>query len=159
MLAIIGGSGLTMLANLDVSHREVVRTPYGEPSGAPVRGALRLCLCRQAYNLCSIDPRLAAAARQVRINRLNATGGKSTTPRNHLPATDTQSPRNLVIANALGRQQHNPRTPNAARIQSLRSHSALQFNSLLISQYDRGALIHHSLQKKRANMTKAILFV
>ena len=34
MLAIIGGSGLTTLSNLDVSHREVVRTPYGEASGA-----------------------------------------------------------------------------------------------------------------------------
>jgi 5'-deoxy-5'-methylthioadenosine phosphorylase len=33
MLAVIGGSGLTKLANLDVSHREVVRTPYGDPSG------------------------------------------------------------------------------------------------------------------------------
>ncbi len=33
MLAIIGGSGLTQLANLDISHREIVRTPYGEPSG------------------------------------------------------------------------------------------------------------------------------
>ena len=33
MLAIIGGSGLTVLSNLDVSHREIVRTPYGEPSG------------------------------------------------------------------------------------------------------------------------------
>lgn len=33
MLGIIGGSGLTQLADLDVSHREVVRTPYGEPSG------------------------------------------------------------------------------------------------------------------------------
>jgi len=33
MLGIIGGSGLTQLANLDVSHREVVRTPFGEPSG------------------------------------------------------------------------------------------------------------------------------
>ncbi len=33
MLGIIGGSGLTQLANLDVSRREVVRTPYGEPSG------------------------------------------------------------------------------------------------------------------------------
>jgi 5'-methylthioadenosine phosphorylase len=33
MLAIIGGSGLTQLAYLDVTHREVVRTPYGEPSG------------------------------------------------------------------------------------------------------------------------------
>ncbi len=34
MLAIIGGSGLTQLASLDLSHQEVVRTPYGEPSGA-----------------------------------------------------------------------------------------------------------------------------
>lgn len=33
MLAIIGGSGLTVLSNLDVSRREIVRTPYGEPSG------------------------------------------------------------------------------------------------------------------------------
>ncbi len=34
MLAIIGGSGLTKLSNLDQTHQEVVRTPYGEPSGA-----------------------------------------------------------------------------------------------------------------------------
>ncbi|MBS1188712.1 MAG: methylthioadenosine phosphorylase [Rhodocyclaceae bacterium] len=40
MLAIIGGSGLTTLSNLDVSHREVVRTPYGEPSGALVIGQI-----------------------------------------------------------------------------------------------------------------------
>ncbi len=40
MLAIIGGSGLTMLSNLEVSHREVVRTPYGEPSGAVVFGQI-----------------------------------------------------------------------------------------------------------------------
>ncbi len=33
MLAIIGGTGLTNLANLEISRREVVRTPYGEPSG------------------------------------------------------------------------------------------------------------------------------
>ncbi|MBS0336034.1 MAG: S-methyl-5'-thioinosine phosphorylase [Proteobacteria bacterium] len=33
MLAIIGGSGLSGLANLEVTHRQVVRTPYGEPSG------------------------------------------------------------------------------------------------------------------------------
>jgi 5'-methylthioadenosine phosphorylase len=32
MLGIIGGSGLTELANLDVARREVVRTPWGEPS-------------------------------------------------------------------------------------------------------------------------------
>src|SRR5258706_3851805 len=33
MLAIIGGTGLTNLANLQIPRREVVRTPYGEPSG------------------------------------------------------------------------------------------------------------------------------
>lgn len=40
MLAIIGGSGLTQLANLDVSHREVVRTPFGDPSGALTFGKI-----------------------------------------------------------------------------------------------------------------------
>src|SRR5436190_12445497 len=38
MLAIIGGSGLTRLSTLAVAHREVVRTPYGEPSSALVFG-------------------------------------------------------------------------------------------------------------------------
>ncbi|HXU41314.1 MAG TPA: S-methyl-5'-thioinosine phosphorylase [Burkholderiales bacterium] len=33
MLAIMGGSGLTQLANLEVTQRKVARTPYGEPSG------------------------------------------------------------------------------------------------------------------------------
>lgn len=33
MLAIIGGTGLANLANLVITRREVVRTPYGEPSG------------------------------------------------------------------------------------------------------------------------------
>lgn len=47
MLAIIGGSGLTQLANLDVSHREVVRTPYGEPSGAVTFG--EICGCPVAF--------------------------------------------------------------------------------------------------------------
>lgn len=40
MLAVIGGSGLSQLANLDVSHREVLRTPYGEPSGAITFGQI-----------------------------------------------------------------------------------------------------------------------
>ncbi|MEH6459371.1 S-methyl-5'-thioinosine phosphorylase [Chitinimonas sp. JJ19] len=34
MLAIIGGTGLTRLKNLKITHRQVIRTPYGEPSGA-----------------------------------------------------------------------------------------------------------------------------
>ncbi|HUL93590.1 MAG TPA: S-methyl-5'-thioinosine phosphorylase [Burkholderiales bacterium] len=53
MLAIIGGSGLTQLANLEVSHRQAVRTPYGEPSGALTFGAIRgmpvIFLARHGY--------------------------------------------------------------------------------------------------------------
>jgi 5'-methylthioadenosine phosphorylase len=40
MLAIIGGSGLSQLASLEVTQRNVVRTPYGEPSGALTFGKL-----------------------------------------------------------------------------------------------------------------------
>jgi 5'-methylthioadenosine phosphorylase len=40
MLAIIGGSGLTTLSSLDVAHREIVRTPFGEASGAIVIGQI-----------------------------------------------------------------------------------------------------------------------
>ena len=40
MLAIIGGSGLTQLSNLEVTRREVIRTPYGEPSGALTFGSI-----------------------------------------------------------------------------------------------------------------------
>lgn len=38
MLGIIGGTGLTQLANLEITHRKVARTPYGEPSGALIFG-------------------------------------------------------------------------------------------------------------------------
>ncbi|MGD9871469.1 MAG: S-methyl-5'-thioinosine phosphorylase [Thauera sp.] len=41
MLAIIGGSGLTQLSNMEIERREVARTPYGEPSGALIFG--RMC--------------------------------------------------------------------------------------------------------------------
>ncbi len=40
MLAIIGGSGLTRLGSIEAPHRRVVRTPYGEPSGALTFGRL-----------------------------------------------------------------------------------------------------------------------
>lgn len=40
MLAVIGGSGLSQLANLDVSHRELIRTPYGQPSGPVTFGQI-----------------------------------------------------------------------------------------------------------------------
>jgi 5'-deoxy-5'-methylthioadenosine phosphorylase len=41
MLAIIGGSGLSCLANLEVQRRHVVPTPYGEPSGPLTFGTIR----------------------------------------------------------------------------------------------------------------------
>lgn len=39
-LAIIGGTGLTSLKNLEIERREVMHTPYGEPSGPLVHGKL-----------------------------------------------------------------------------------------------------------------------
>ena len=39
-LAIIGGTGLTTLKNLDIIKREVVHTPFGEPSGPLTHGVL-----------------------------------------------------------------------------------------------------------------------
>jgi len=39
-VAIIGGSGLTNLKNLNITRREVIRTPHGEPSAPMVYGQL-----------------------------------------------------------------------------------------------------------------------
>ena len=41
MFAIIGGSGLTQLTCLEISHRQIIRTPYGEPSGPLTFGRLK----------------------------------------------------------------------------------------------------------------------
>lgn len=53
MLAIIGGRGLTELASLKITHRQVMRTPYGEPSGAFLFGMLNehevIFLARHGY--------------------------------------------------------------------------------------------------------------
>jgi 5'-methylthioadenosine phosphorylase len=53
MLGIIGGTGLTQLANLEVTRREVVRTPWGEPSGALTFGRINgsdvIFLARHGY--------------------------------------------------------------------------------------------------------------
>jgi 5'-methylthioadenosine phosphorylase len=53
MLAIIGGTGLTQLANLKITHRQVMRTPYGEPSGALTFGTINqhevMFLARHGY--------------------------------------------------------------------------------------------------------------
>jgi 5'-deoxy-5'-methylthioadenosine phosphorylase len=40
LVAIIGGSGLTRLKNLEITRHEVVRTPFGEPSAPLVYGHL-----------------------------------------------------------------------------------------------------------------------
>lgn len=39
-LAIIGGTGLTRLKDLEIERREVMQTPFGEPSGALAIGTL-----------------------------------------------------------------------------------------------------------------------
>ncbi|MCD6040953.1 MAG: mtap [Burkholderiales bacterium] len=53
MLAIIGGSGLTQLASLEVGRRKLSRTPYGDPSGALTFGRIGNCdvvfLARHGY--------------------------------------------------------------------------------------------------------------
>jgi 5'-methylthioinosine phosphorylase len=53
MLAIIGGTGLTQLANLKITHRQVMRTPYGEPSGPMTFGTINqhevMFLARHGY--------------------------------------------------------------------------------------------------------------
>ncbi len=43
MLAIIGGSGLTRLSTLALERREVVRTPYGDPSSVLLFGQVAGC--------------------------------------------------------------------------------------------------------------------
>ena len=52
-LAIIGGTGLTTLRGLEITHREMVRTPYGEPSGPISHGVLHgrkvMFLARHGY--------------------------------------------------------------------------------------------------------------
>ncbi len=53
LLAIIGGSGLSKLGIMEVTRRKVVRTPYGEPSGALTFGVIRkrevVFLARHGY--------------------------------------------------------------------------------------------------------------
>ena len=53
MLGIIGGTGLTQLASLEITHRQVIRTPYGEPSGPLTYGNINnhqvVFLARHGY--------------------------------------------------------------------------------------------------------------
>src|SRR5207244_9228233 len=43
MLAIIGGSGLSKLGNMEVTQRKATPTPYGEPSAALTFGKIAGC--------------------------------------------------------------------------------------------------------------------
>jgi len=53
LLGIIGGTGLTQLSNLETTHRQIVRTPFGDPSGALTFGKLNrrdvVFLARHGY--------------------------------------------------------------------------------------------------------------
>jgi 5'-methylthioadenosine phosphorylase len=53
LVAIIGGSGLSQLGNMEVTQRRVARTPYGEPSGALTFGRIQgrdvVFLARHGY--------------------------------------------------------------------------------------------------------------
>jgi 5'-methylthioadenosine phosphorylase len=53
LLGIIGGTGLTQLSNLEITRRQIVRTPYGDPSGALTFGKLNgrnvVFLARHCY--------------------------------------------------------------------------------------------------------------
>jgi len=53
VLAIIGGSGLSQLSSMADTRRKLVRTPYGEPSGALIFGRIRgkdvVFLARHGY--------------------------------------------------------------------------------------------------------------
>jgi 5'-methylthioinosine phosphorylase len=53
MLGIIGGTGCAQLANLEIVKRQVIRTPYGEPSGALTFGRIKdheiVFLARHGY--------------------------------------------------------------------------------------------------------------
>jgi len=53
MLAVIGGSGLSQLAELEVRQRKVARTPFGEPSGpltlGTIGGRALVFLARHGY--------------------------------------------------------------------------------------------------------------
>lgn len=88
MLAIIGGTGLNRLANLDVERREVVRTPFGDPSGPLAFGRMGclevVFLARHGYGH-TIPPHkvnyranlwaLAKVAKAARIVSVASVGG------------------------------------------------------------------------------------
>ncbi|HEB58377.1 MAG TPA: S-methyl-5'-thioinosine phosphorylase [Gammaproteobacteria bacterium] len=98
-IAIIGGTGMTSLRNLEIIRREMVQTPFGEPSGPLTHGVLCdvevVFLARHGYGH-TIPPHRVNyraniwALHQVGVRTLiavNAVGG----------ITDSMTPARLVI--------------------------------------------------------------
>lgn len=77
MLAIIGGTGLANLANLVITHRQVMRTPYGEPSGALTFGTINdqdvLFLARHGYGHTIPPHRVNYRANMIALRDAGAT--------------------------------------------------------------------------------------
>ena len=78
MLAIIGGTGLTRLSTLHVAHREVVRTPYGDPSSALIFGQIAgrdaIFLARHGYGHTIPPHRVNYRANLTALQQRGATG-------------------------------------------------------------------------------------
>lgn len=75
-LAIIGGTGLTSLNGLEIERREMVHTPYGEPSGPITHGVLDgkpiMFLARHGYGHTIPPHRINYRANIWSLKHLNA---------------------------------------------------------------------------------------
>ncbi|MEE8150240.1 MAG: S-methyl-5'-thioinosine phosphorylase [Nitrosomonadaceae bacterium] len=100
MLAIIGGTGMAQLSCLEISHRKIVRTPYGEPSGPLTFGKINkhevVFLARHGYGhtipphavnyranlwaLHSLNPTRVISVASVGGIRADLTPGKTAVP-------------------------------------------------------------------------------
>jgi len=73
-IAIIGGTGLTSLPGLEITRREVVHTPYGEPSGPITHGRYSgkdvMFLARHGYGHTIPPHRVNYRANLWALNRL-----------------------------------------------------------------------------------------
>lgn len=77
MIAIIGGSGLTHLPELNITHRQVVRNPYGLPSAPVLMGKLGqseiMFLARHGLNHTQAPHEINYRANIWALHHLNAT--------------------------------------------------------------------------------------
>ena len=78
MFAIIGGTGLTSLNNLEIVHRQVVRTPYGDPSGPLTLGRIAgrdiAFLARHGYGHTYAPHRINYRANLWALHKIGASG-------------------------------------------------------------------------------------